>query len=61
MYSSINWKGDRQMSRNQLYRNRLELCLNDEQKKIVKELAKKYKKRMNEVIRQAIDEMWEKV
>ena len=49
------------MSRNQLYRNRIELCLNDEQKKIVKELAKKYKKRMNEIIRQAIDEMWEKV
>jgi HD superfamily phosphodiesterase len=49
------------MSRNQLYRHRVELCLNDDQKKIVEALAKKMKKRMNEVIRQAICEMWEKI
>ena len=53
------------MSRNKLYRNRVEVCLNDDQWDIVKELQKdkkgKISKTANEVIRQAIDEMWEKV
>lgn len=49
------------MSRNKLYKYRMELCLNKEQKLIVDELAKKFKKRKNEIVRQAILEMWEKV
>ncbi len=49
------------MSRNKFYSERIELCLTVDQKKIVVNLAKKHRKRMNEVIRQAIEEMWEKV
>lgn len=49
------------MSRNKLYETRFELCITKDQKKIVKELAKKHNKTMNEVVRQAIMEMWERV
>jgi len=49
------------MSRNELYSKRVELCLTPEQHKIVKELAKKSNKRMNEIIREAIMNMWEKI
>lgn len=49
------------MSRKELYSKRLELCLTPLQHRIVQELAKKSNKRMNEIIRQAIMQMWEKV
>lgn len=49
------------MSRNKFYSERIELCLTREQKKIVIELAKKNKMRINEVLRKAILEMWEGV
>ena len=49
------------MSRNKLFERRIELCLTPEQFEIVKELAKKNQKTMNEIVRQAILEMWEKV
>lgn len=49
------------MSRSTLYTARLELCLTPGQLKQVKELARINNKRMNEIIRQAINEMWEKV
>jgi hypothetical protein len=44
------------MSRNQLYKNRLELCLSDEQDEKVRKLAYKRKKRLNEIVRMIIDE-----
>lgn len=47
--------------RDKLFTEKFELCLTKEQKKIVKELAKRNKTRMNDVIRQAIMEMWEKI
>ncbi len=49
------------MSRNKLYECRLEVCFTPDQKKIIEKLAKKYSKTMNEIIRQAIIEMWEKL
>ena len=49
------------MSRNKLYNKRMELCLTPEQYKIVKELAKKSNKRMNEIVREAIMEKWESI
>lgn len=49
------------MSRSKLYSKRLEICLTPAQHKIVTELARINGKRINEVIRQAINEMWEKV
>ena len=49
------------MSRNKLFSKRMELCLTPEQYKIVKELSKKSNKRMNDIIREAIMNMWEKV
>lgn len=49
------------MSRNKFYSERIELCLTKEQKKIVQQLSKKYRKTMNEVIREAIEDMWEGV
>jgi hypothetical protein len=59
MYSCINWKGVILVSRNKLYNKRMELCLTPEQHKIVKELAKKNNRRMNEIVREAIMRMWE--
>jgi hypothetical protein len=64
LYSTVNWNDNERkilMSRNKLYSERIELCLTKEQKKIVIELAKKRKKRMNEVIREAIEHEWEEV
>ena len=53
------------MSRNKLYRNRVEVCLNDDQWDIVKELQKdkkgKISKTANEVIRMCITEYWENI
>lgn len=49
------------MSRNKLFSKRMEVCLTPEQHKIVKDLAKKSNKRKNEIIREAIMKMWEKV
>jgi len=49
------------MSRNKLYKRRMELCLTPDQHKIVKELAKKSQQTMNEVVREAIMKVWEKV
>lgn len=49
------------MSRNKLYESRIEICLTPDQKKILEKLAKKYNKTMNEIVRQAICEMWETV
>ena len=49
------------MSRNKLFSKRMELCLTPDQHKIVKELAKLSNQRLNEVIRKAIMEKWEKV
>lgn len=49
------------MSRNKLYKVRMDICITPEQRKLVKEMAKKYNKTMNEIIREAIVQKWEKV
>lgn len=49
------------MSRNKLYSNRVELCLNDDQKKIIKDMAKKLGMTINETVRRAIMEMRERI
>ena len=47
--------------RNKLYTERIEICLRKEHKKILVNLCKKYNKTMNEVIREALMELWEDV
>lgn len=43
------------------YTVRLEVRITKEEHKIIKEMQKKYKLNMNETVRRAINEMWEKV
>lgn len=47
------------MSRNQLYKNRLELCLTNEQNTYIRKLAKKQNRRINEIMRIIIDAFME--
>lgn len=44
------------MSRNKLYEARIEVCLLPEVKVKLEKKAKKHKRRVNELIREAIDE-----
>lgn len=43
--------------RKKLFSNRLEVCFDPDRMKILRALAKKYRKTMNEIIREAIDQM----
>lgn len=47
--------------RDKLYIKRFEVCLTPDEKMILKKLSKKYGRTMNEIIRQALSDMWEKV
>lgn len=47
------------MSRNQLYKERLELCITTEQRKKIELIAKRMNIRLNEVLRLMINS-WEK-
>lgn len=46
--------------RNQLYKNRMEICINDSQKRMIKEMKKMEGKTGNEIIREAIEERYGK-
>lgn len=51
---TINWKGEKSMSRNKLYTERIEVCLTKKQKKSLELAAKEWDMTLNEAIRYLI-------
>lgn len=47
------------MSRNKLYSERIELCVTKEQRIMIEKMSKMLGRRMNEVIREAVERLWE--
>lgn len=49
------------MNHSPIYTERIEIKVSKDMKKIIEKLAKQYNTTMNEIVRQAISEMWEKI